>query len=210
VETFNRADQSSWNQIFQHIPPEWEKAWKASPPSPAMTDCLRFFRERDVHSVLDLGCGVGIWSLYLARNGMTVKGIDFSLPAIAFARQWAEEEALAPAFAVAPITEAPFEGEVFDAVVASQILDNVSREEMAKAIGAMRGRLRPGGVVFALFNPFVSEAQLVELRNSDNPTKDITQVVYSDEELRGAFPGFTLVELKTYPQGQRALCLAKD
>ncbi len=39
-----------------------------------------------------MGCGVGIWSIFLAKNGISIKGVDFSKNAIDYANNWAKEE----------------------------------------------------------------------------------------------------------------------
>lgn len=67
VASFSEKDRKSWDEIFENIRPEWANAWKADTPTEHMQDCLSFFREYDVASVLDIGCGVGVWATYLAR-----------------------------------------------------------------------------------------------------------------------------------------------
>src|SRR5262249_46802172 len=144
---FNAKDRDIWDGIFQNVP----GAWMAAPPSVHMTDCLEFFKPRNVETVLDAGCGVGRWSIFLARHGFLVSGCDFSENAIRFAREWATRERLAAEFDVAPVTAIPFNGEIFDGVVAALVLDSLSRREMAIAIDGFHDRLRRGGLLYALF-----------------------------------------------------------
>ncbi len=165
-----------------------------------MRDALEFFRESRAKTVLDIGCGVGIWSIYLARNGFDVFGSDFSENAVNICRDWAREEVLSARFETASITSDPFPNIKFDAVVAAMILENVAREEMNQAISLLRTKLNPKGVLFALFNPCLTEKQKEELlKASNNPTKGITSVTYTDEEIRESFPGFDLLAFKKYP-----------
>lgn len=115
-------------------------------------------------------------------------------------REWAKEEGLTASFETAAITTDPFSDVTFDAAVAAMILDNVSRDEMDQAISILHQKLRSGGVLFALFNPFLTDKQKEEIfTNSQNPTKDITSVTYSDEEIQSAFPGFEVIHFKKYP-----------
>jgi 2-polyprenyl-3-methyl-5-hydroxy-6-metoxy-1,4-benzoquinol methylase len=52
---------------------------------------------------LDIACGEGRNSIFLARHGFAVTGIDISEKGIAKARQWMEEEGLAIDFRVADL-----------------------------------------------------------------------------------------------------------
>ncbi|HUF05055.1 MAG TPA: class I SAM-dependent methyltransferase [Aridibacter sp.] len=58
----NQRDKDIWERIFRDFPAE---TWKGVPPSAAMEDCLQFFLEAGVRTVLDVGCGPGRWSVYL-------------------------------------------------------------------------------------------------------------------------------------------------
>jgi SAM-dependent methyltransferase len=53
----------------------------------------RFGVSRDT-TILDLGCGPGLYTTRLARRGAWVTGVDFSPRSIAYARQVAEQEGL--------------------------------------------------------------------------------------------------------------------
>jgi SAM-dependent methyltransferase len=72
--------------------------------------------------ILDLGCGPGWSSIFLARAGWTVVGVDISERMIEIARERAAQEGVDVAFAVADLEdfdlgERPFEGAlVFDAL----------------------------------------------------------------------------------------------
>jgi 2-polyprenyl-3-methyl-5-hydroxy-6-metoxy-1,4-benzoquinol methylase len=193
---FNSKDRDQWDRIFESPNP----AWKQAPEQPFMKDALEFFRSANAQSVLDVGCGVGIWSVYLARKGFNVFASDFSGNAVSVCRTWASEEELSIRFETAPITADPFPGQTFDAAVAAMILDNVAREEMDQAVSLLRTKLKTGGVLFVLFNPFLTEKQKEEiLKASNNPTQGITSVTYSDEEIQEAFPGFEVMAFKKYP-----------
>ena len=107
----------------------------------------------------------------------------------------------------APVTRIPF-NELFDAALASQILENLSASECTKAIDCLYACLKPKGVLFALFNPYMTPEQLVTIKSSDNPTKEATFVNYTDEELLGLFQeNFVLLDQKNYSDGTRLLRL---
>ena len=68
-------------------------------------------------NVLDAGCGEGYYSLEMARNGMSLVGIDLSKRGIAHAAKAAKRENANALFAVAGIFDLPVASEAFDAVV---------------------------------------------------------------------------------------------
>ncbi len=175
-----------------------------------MEACLAFFIEKGVRTVLDVGCGVGRWAIYLAGHGLRVKGVDFSENAVRFAEEWAAEKGLDVEFACRPLTEAALPGEKFEGVVAALILDNVSRQETLIGIEQIRESLIDGGYVFTLFNPEVTEDPAPGPDGEDHPLAGITHVEYEDDEILRSFAGFELLGRETFELGMRAFFLRKQ
>jgi cyclopropane fatty-acyl-phospholipid synthase-like methyltransferase len=61
-------------------------------------------RQRSPGSALELGCGVGRFSRYLAQQGLRVTGVDFSPVAIAEARKRVARDDVRPEFLVGDVT----------------------------------------------------------------------------------------------------------
>ena len=200
---FNPHDRAIWNRLFANVPPDWRTA----PPSSAMVECREFLLRSEVKSVLDLGCGVGRWAMYLARLGLQVSGSDFAENGLRYAEEWACAEGVRLRLSCCPITEAPFPGERFHAVVAALVLDNVTREQTIAGIECIRASLAANGVVFALFNPAAVCDDSPEAE--DNPTRGITQTQYADEERMAGFEGFTILDFRRYELGTRGLFLRR-
>jgi hypothetical protein len=57
--------------------------------------------------------------------------------------------------------------------------------------------------------PKLSEDELEKLSRTDNPTKGVTLILYDDDELREAFVGFEVMDLRRYEMGTRGLYLRK-
>lgn len=96
--------------------------------------------------VLEIGCGVGITSCYLAKKvGCSVTSIDLNGPMVTWARQRAEREGLADriAFRVADAQDLPFSDGSFDAVISESVTAFVP--DKARAVSECRRVLRPGG-----------------------------------------------------------------
>ena len=69
-----------FNSVYQDIPP-----WDIGAPQPAMSALLKKYPPTG--PILDLGCGSGDLSIYLAQLGYQVTGIDFVEKAIANCRE---------------------------------------------------------------------------------------------------------------------------
>ena len=99
--------------------------------------------------VLDIGCGTGELSLYLAARGHPVVGVDAEPTAVARARRKATERGLDVEFCVADALDPPELGR-FDTVVDSglfHVFDDPDREHYVEVI---RSLLRPGGHALVL------------------------------------------------------------
>ena len=202
---FNPQDQKIWNNLFLNVPLDW----KTAEATKDMKDCLQFFEMHNAKSVLDVGCGIGIWAMFLSKAGFEVKGYDFSSNAIKFASRWAAEDSVQIEYKCCPITGNPFPHEKFDGVVAAKVLDNISKDELEIAIAKIFNCLKDGGLLFCLFNPYMTPEEIKEKEKSDNPTKGITLTIYTDVELRNLFPRFKLLDFKVYEYGFRGLFLKK-
>ncbi|MEU5974732.1 class I SAM-dependent methyltransferase [Streptomyces sp. NPDC047315] len=103
--------------------------WNIGEPQPKLAELepQGVFRS----DVLDAGCGVGVTSLFLARRGYTVVGLDSAPSAIAAAQQAAEGHDLPLTFDVADLTTLQgYEGR-FGAVVDSGTIPAVPDDKRA-------------------------------------------------------------------------------
>ena len=141
------------------IDPIWEelfstRGWGKYPPEPVIRDVMRTFGshpDRSQVRMLDLGCGPGANTWFMAREGFTVSGIDGSSSAIAQNRSRLEKEGLWADLQVGDITTAlPWPDNSFDLV-----LDNVAvyanpMDEMARCFSEVARVLKPGGTFLHL------------------------------------------------------------
>lgn len=72
--------------------PQWDEVFRKHgkfflKPQEDMADIVRIFRQQKVKTVLDLGCGSGRHTVYLAQRGFRVFGIDVSPTGIALTKR---------------------------------------------------------------------------------------------------------------------------
>jgi 2-polyprenyl-3-methyl-5-hydroxy-6-metoxy-1,4-benzoquinol methylase len=101
---------------------------------------------REVSRVLDLGCGVGRHSLYLASEGYQVFSIDASSKAIEFTRNAAEAAGLSVSVKRSAMTELPFENRYFDYVLAWNVIYHGDLKTVRKVLSEISRVLRPHGL----------------------------------------------------------------
>lgn len=97
---------------------------------------------------LDLGCGTGTNSIYLAQHGFAVVGVDFSPKAIATAREKARRAGVAVDFHVADVTQLDSLGvrEPFDLILDLGCFHSIDAPSRARYAENVARLTRPGGV----------------------------------------------------------------
>ncbi len=95
-------------------------------------------------TVLDIGCGAGILTNALSKEGHTVYGIDLSPSSLEVAKRYDMTKKVS--YAVANAYALPFENEMFNVVCAMDVLEHV--EEPSLLISEASRVLKPGGLFF--------------------------------------------------------------
>jgi len=104
-------------------------------------DCLSGLR------ILDIGCGGGLLSEPLARLGASVVGADPSSSNIEVARRHAAETGLAVDYRASTAEALAGAGEIFDLVLAMEVVEHVS--DVRAFIGSCAAMVRPNGLMIA-------------------------------------------------------------
>jgi ubiquinone/menaquinone biosynthesis C-methylase UbiE len=108
---------------------------------------LRRFLQQSGRSVLDVGCGVGRWSLWMAAHGATVTGADLSPTMIREAGRRAIERGLSDRcqFHIADLAELNL-GAQYDLVLGVTVLQHIlDPDRLELAIGRLKAHLAPAG-----------------------------------------------------------------
>jgi len=138
-------------------------------------------------TVLDVGCGVGVLSDWLAGRGYAVTGVDTDEALMA---------RMETPHRVASIDALPFEDRSFDAVVASEVLEHLPVEVFERSRGEMARVARTAIVVT------VPNAESLESASTRCPACGCTYSIhghvrrFDEGTLRELLPGWRLGELE--------------
>ena len=129
-----------------------------------------------VPTVLELGCGTGVASCFLAARGFRVDAIDIISDAIETAKKVAAERGIDVNYAVQDACTLPRQGKRYDIIVDSYCLQCIVLEEdRARVFGNVRARLKPEG--YYLVSTAMFDAS--RFRRGDTITDEQTGIVYN-------------------------------
>jgi ubiquinone/menaquinone biosynthesis C-methylase UbiE len=101
---------------------DWENTYSTSGVVqdgvlPTVREAVQIMKERRCKKVLDLCCGTGRHTLFLAKNGFDVSGVDSSKSGIAITGSRAKEIGVDVTLKIADMTCTDFLDNTFDAVI---------------------------------------------------------------------------------------------
>lgn len=135
-----------WEEIFQL------QEWGKYPPECVIRFVARnwYRADRKAIRLLDVGCGPGACTWYMAREGFTVSGIDGSPTAIRRAEERLASEGLSAELRVGDFTKTlPWDAGTFDGVIDNAALCCNSLENWRSAITEILRVLKPDGKMFS-------------------------------------------------------------
>jgi ubiquinone/menaquinone biosynthesis C-methylase UbiE len=138
---------SAWEKVFQ------EREWGKYPPEELIRFVARnFYKAPDRTSIkiLDIGCGTGACTWYLAREGFSAYGIDGSKTAIAISIRMLEMEALKAEFVVGDLIQLPYPDGFFDGVIDVAAIECNKIANVKEIFAQVYRALRPGGKFFSI------------------------------------------------------------
>jgi SAM-dependent methyltransferase len=126
--------------LWYHFHPPWDTG--ITPPE--VVEAIEGPNALTPGRALDLGCGTGTNSLYLARHGWEVVGVDFAATAIHRARRKAKAARLAVDFYAADVTRLDFIQPPFDLALDIGCFHTLDAGGQARYRDQLRRLLRPG------------------------------------------------------------------
>lgn len=197
-----KIEQSLWEQ--EHQEPILFPQLHSSHPSGGVERFLDWLNQSGVEvndlNGLEIGCGKGRNTIWLAENGLSMCGFDFSEIAITDAQRRSSDIPNSPKFVVADILEQwPYENSTFDLIVDCFALIEITTN--IKFVFAEIDRsLKPGGYFFSYSNSELSEAYQIFSSDKLQPntyqypdTKKVERV-FSHQQFNEMLPNFSCLK----------------
>ncbi len=163
--------------------------------------------ERKVSQVLDLGCGVGRHSLFLASEGYQVFATDASSKAVDFTRNAALAAGLSVSVKQSAMTALPFENGYFDFVLAWNVIYHGDPGTVKAALTEIARVLRSGGIfqgtMLTKRNAYYGKGQRVApdtFVNDEEDEKKHAHFYCNAKELAGLLLDFEILSLRQQQQ----------
>ncbi len=194
MDQVGHVSPARWDPVWESIYASRE--WGKYPPEELIRFIARNFysvSDRRAVRILDLGCGSGAATWYVAREGFSAFGIDGSASAISRAQARFKNEGLAGTFTVGDMVSLPYSADFFDAVIDICAIQHNTLSH-AKKIGEEVFRvLKPGGKIFSML---ISNAS--RFAPDTNPFEGKGFVhCYTKEEVSALFAHFKNLTIDT-------------
>ena len=127
MKSINKWEEFYQKTLLDKIP--WQKT-----QADFLTDIINS-KKIEVGTALDLGCGTGMKSIFLAKNGFKVIGVDISQKAIEYANNNANKENVEIKFYIKDATDLGFLGDKkFDLILDWANLHGIKKEKIESYI----------------------------------------------------------------------------
>lgn len=208
-------------EIYQENINFWNRAWSMVrapytqlPDLEYLDQIPKVLQEAGTKRILDLGCGSGWLSIFLAKQGFEMVGIDLAPHAIELGNTWAQQEGLSIEFKAGDIISLDFPKQSFDAVIANSIFEHLPSKLAKETVAQIKTILKSNGLFYGVFDKVGGgPGEYFELDDSthvytDKGRKGMLLRCYNDEELRELFNDFKIDKLETL-QSQSRILIAK-
>ena len=184
------------DEIYRRLPQK-DIPWNIEEPPSALVELVETGKIRPCKAV-DLGCGSGNSTIYLAKKGFEVTGVDISLTAIRIAKENAKRRGVECSFIVGDVLGDLKEvNETFDFAYDWELLHHIFPEQRLKYVKNVCALLNPKGHYLSVC--FSEEDSQFGSSGKYRKTPLGTLLYFSSEdELRDLFNGyFEIEEIKT-------------
>ena len=156
---------------------------------------------------LDMGCGMGRNSVFMALNGFDVYAFDLSEESVQRTKENAEKAgAILKEVCIADMLEMPYADNTFDCIFAMYVVSHTDTAGFKKTMGEIKRVLKCGGEAY--FTVLSNDAKCLEnadnevidahtvLLNEDGPEKGVPHFAIGREDINEFFGIFDIVEIR--------------
>lgn len=197
--------------MAQSKPWKWEivdkddKHWNT--PANDMYFLLNSWKEKGFKTFLDVGCGFGRNSIFMAKHGFEVSGFDLSELSVKLTRQKSQEQGVKfKKLVVSDMLKFPFEDNSFDCMLALNVISHTDIKGFNKILSEIKRVLKPNGEIYFTVgskdsswftNPkctYVDE--FTRIRVEDGPENGIPHFYINDDDCKTLFNDFTIISIQ--------------
>jgi len=194
---FNKDDSNNEIKFIRDKPQE---------DIPSLT---KLMKKNQMTNILDHGCGAGRNTVYLAKHGLDVSGLDISDLCLRDTEKWLKTEGLHADLKKADFfKKLPYSDKSFDAVINIRALSHNTENLIKKAIIEIHRVLKQGGFFFlqtAKMADGVQNSGPIKLKKLTNNTylqlngyqKGTIHYSFSEESIEEMFKNFKILDIHT-------------
>lgn len=172
---------------------------------PKIKRAASIFKKENYKKILDLACGTGRHSIFLAKEGFSVYATDISTTGINIAKKKAKSPGLNNIhFKQHDMRKIPFSDSFFDAVVCTWSIYHGTLNEIRKTVSEIYRVLKPNGTVLTDFLSVADvtyglgkETERNTFLGAKNQEEDIPHHYSTREELVQLFSGFRQLRIRS-------------
>ena len=166
-----------------------------------------YWKDKNFKSFLDVGCGFGRNSIYMAKQGFEVSTFDLSHDSVETTKQKAKENNVTiKDIRVADMLSMPYKDNSFDCLFAYNVISHTDKVGFNKILNEIKRVLKPNGEAyftvgskesFWFNNPnciYVDEN--TKIRVEDGPENGIPHFYMGDEDCFNLFNDFLIKDIR--------------
>ena len=195
-----KSKEWNWDLISKD-----DKYWNS--PASEIYYLSATWKNKGFKKFLDVGCGFGRNTIFMAKEGFDVSTFDLSKNAIETTKSKAKEAGvIIQEIRVADMLDMPFDDNSFDCLLALNVISHTDTNGFKKILSEIKKVLKVGGEAYFTLgskesfwfnNPvckYVDEN--TRIRIEDGPENNIPHFYIDDNDCKTLFNDFTIIEIK--------------
>jgi SAM-dependent methyltransferase len=187
--------ESIWERIFR----EGKRFFKEIHPE--MESLSAVFREESYERILDIGCGTGRHTVYLAGKGFDVYGLDSSPTALKYTIDLLSSQDLSAHLTLHDMVSLPYDDDYFDAIISVQVIQHNTIEKIHNTVQEISRVLKVNGMVWITV---LASENVPENREEIEPgtfipldglEAGLPHHYFTEREILSLFKGFSVIDL---------------